>query len=63
MKAEWDRKTGKITFEDGRFIVLTGDDIKDFDVAWCMLPSAKAREEMLKNLIRSKRAIHYPPKR
>ncbi len=60
MMAAWDKKTGKITFEDGRFIALTGDDIRDFDVEWCLLSSAKAREDMLKRLIRSKHMIHYP---
>jgi hypothetical protein len=62
MKATWDKKTGRVTFEDGRFIVLTGDDINDFDVEWCLIKTAEEREEMLKKLIRSKHSIHYPPK-
>jgi len=61
--ASWNKKTGRVTFEDERFIVLTGDDINNFDVEWCLLTSVRAREELLKKLISSKETIHYPPKK
>lgn len=60
MDASWDKSTGRMTFEDGRFIILTGDDIDGFDARWCLLKTAEAREDLLKQLIRSKRMIHYP---
>lgn len=61
MSATWDKSTGRVTFEDGRFIVLTGEDAERFGFEWNNVSGD--RQAMLQDLIRSKRAIHYPPKR
>lgn len=63
MSATWDRSTGRVTFEDGRFIVLTGQDAEKFEWEWKLADDTCGKELLLTYLIRGRHVIHYPPKR
>ena len=60
MKANWDKSTGRVTFEDGRYIILTGEDAKKFDWEWGLADVAAGKEFLLKYLLRGTHIIHHP---
>ena len=59
MKATWDKSTGRVTFDDGRFVILTGAHADFFDKSWDGADEV-SKEQILKRLVGSKVTIHYP---